>query len=652
MVAERSPRGESDSRRGPPTAAEVLLPVWGDKYVRQFLRFGLPPLLAPGNLPSVARTLPTRFVLLTSERDEPTIRRHKAFLELSELVDTECRSVDHLISAGNHSTTITIAFAEAIARSGPTKTDTCFFLLMSDYLMADGSLQSVVQRMQQGASALLAGNFQIATERALPPLQRLTRMGKHYAPTSRELVRFALRHLHPATVGNTVNLPFNHNAHTNRLFWRVDQSTLLGRFYLMHPVCVRPEQEAFVIGSSLDYSFVPEMCPSGRVEVVCDSDEYLVVEMQPGSHESGLLRIGPLRAERLARSLSEWTTAEHRSNVRHAQVFHAGDLPDELADVAAESDRFVDAVTARLSRRAQPHRNHPYWRGAVAAFYDSHRNTAAVSRYPFVYGLPSSRHSPRALLARAKNIVNGTAPNVRVWDREWVDFRPVKTEVRRVMSRRSSAILHVAKSPTAWGVWLVDQTAKDTRLSVHRRCIAQVVGGLGDADLPRELDLCLIEAQLDEVASLRRALAILLPALRMNGRVVVSLEFGHSAAESLAGLAQRGLTVVSQYFVSAHPLQRAGLGLARRTYHLIRAQPWFGVPLAVSTGPFALFSAALGNLTSARRARKPSSLTSCSRFILVLEKSDVPGNDKAGAVAAGRTNPARPERSPVDSSAR
>jgi len=79
----------------------------------------------------------------------------------------------------------------------------------------------------------------------------------------------------------------------------------------------------FVVGSSWDYSFVPEMCPSGNVEAITDSDQYLGIEMQPRDHEMKFLRPGPLKPRVLARSLSEWTTVVHRDNARHSVVFHA-----------------------------------------------------------------------------------------------------------------------------------------------------------------------------------------------------------------------------------------------------------------------------------------------------------------------------------------
>ena len=68
--------------RSPPKAARMLLCVWGYSYVRQFLEYSLPTLLAPGNIPALAAALPTEFVILTSADDESFIVEHPTFKRL------------------------------------------------------------------------------------------------------------------------------------------------------------------------------------------------------------------------------------------------------------------------------------------------------------------------------------------------------------------------------------------------------------------------------------------------------------------------------------------------------------------------------------------------------------------------------------------
>ncbi|MGO9684895.1 MAG: hypothetical protein ACLPTZ_20350 [Beijerinckiaceae bacterium] len=95
-IAESTPL----ARRTPPPAVKVLLPVWGFRYVDQFLNYCLPTLLAPGNIPALAAALPTEFVLLTSSDDESYIRDHTAFRRLAAVCKVEIRLIYHLITDG------------------------------------------------------------------------------------------------------------------------------------------------------------------------------------------------------------------------------------------------------------------------------------------------------------------------------------------------------------------------------------------------------------------------------------------------------------------------------------------------------------------------------------------------------------------------
>jgi len=364
------------SLRSLPKAIAILLPVWGDEYIEQFLEQSLPTLLAPGNIPALAMALPTRFVFLTRARDEPMIRADPAGRRLSQVVPIEFLPIDDLITRGNHSTTITLAYARAVRQAGALMTDTCFFFLVSDYIMADGSLAAVLARVRAGASAVQVGNFQLEEDAAQPwLLQQLAATDGVLALRPREVMRWALRCLHPITAANTINFPLCHNTDANRLLWRVDGSTLIGRFYLLHMICIRPETDDFVIGSSCDYSFVPEMCPSGKSVTITDSDDYLVVEIQPAWHEHQFIRLGPMTPEALAHSLSRWTTKGHRANAEETIVFHAGELPPTLPTVQTSS-----WANSPPSSRQNPNRTATILIGAARSRRSTRRSPNAAAR--------------------------------------------------------------------------------------------------------------------------------------------------------------------------------------------------------------------------------------------------------------------------------
>ena len=205
-----------ETARAAESGEASALPVWGYSYVRQFLECGLPTLLAPGNVPALAAALPTEFIILTSADDEILHRRapgiQAARLRLQD-DDPSDRSPDHRRQLFDHH--YACLHAEAVREVGEDMVDTCFFFLVSDYIVADGSFANALKRMQQGTSAVVVGNMQVARESALPWLQeRLAGNELGLALPPRELMQWALNNLHPLVLANIVNLPFSHNSQT------------------------------------------------------------------------------------------------------------------------------------------------------------------------------------------------------------------------------------------------------------------------------------------------------------------------------------------------------------------------------------------------------------------------------------------------------
>jgi hypothetical protein len=597
-------------RRSPPKKVKVLLPVWGTHYLKQFVDVGLPTLLAPGNLPGLAKALPCEFVLLTSDEDAEQFATHPAYAYLQTVCDVRLESISDLITGDNYSTTITLAFERAVRAAGPEMTDTCFFFLISDYLIADGSLANALARMQAGVSGLLAGNFQVAGEDAAKTFQQtFDRGGPAVSLPARQLVKWALAHLHPMTVANMADFPLVSSAHSNRLFWSVDENTIIGRFYLMHMLCIRPEVTDFVIGSSCDYSFIPEMCPSGNVEALTDSDEYLVVEMQPTGHERGFLRLGPVTPKSLARSLSEWTTACHRDNVRHLLVFHAADIPDAAREVGAQADAFLAQVSRRLTRRPQPHRNHPYWIGALSA----HKLT--VSR---IRGVPVDRHTipveawPQALMYRLRHIALGRPPNVPMWHPRWPDYRQALRQLRRLLPGTQGRLCIVSMAALQVGDWLAGAASSNIMLR-----IAQLTRLKAEEYMPLvgQFDGCLLLLSDEELRQGPAVLGRLRPLLAAEGFILVCalnnsspsyrVSFDDVVAYDARGTLDLGMRVSDITFVSGGYLRWNALNWMVALYRRLLRMPLVYFPLLVLTGPWLAVCSVLGNLESLKGRPNP-----------------------------------------------
>lgn len=613
-------------QRSPPKAVKVLLPVWGFRFVRDFVELSLPTWLAPGNIPALAAALPTEFVLLTSADDEPYIREHAAIKRLSAICKVDIRPIDHLITDGNYSTTITLAYTEAVRAVGDAMVDTCFFFLVSDYIMADGSLGNALKRMQSGISAVVAGNFQVTLEDALPWLEEKRLFAKGYlAITPRELMQWGLNYLHPQVVANTVNIPFGHNSHTNRIFWRLDGNTMIGRFYLMHMLCIRPETAHFVIGSSCDYSFVPEMCPSGNVEAITDSDQYLVIEMHPRDHEASFLRPGPLKPRDLASSLNEWTNEMHRGNARHSLVFHADEIPPDIGRGIKQADAYVSQVARRLTRKARPVRGHPYWRGAMAAFYEA--TGRKLNKEDWYYALGFTGKESRLtqwLVWHAKYVLMGRPPQVLPWHPNWPDYRTVLNEIEAFFTDPGKRMLMLSNEPTAFTVGLADSGERVVRL----RCGPFLQSRYERYEpLFGKFDLCLLELSEGDMARGDELMDRIVPLMKGGGRIVVSVmnrrdlahakEFGAGVSHHGAKFVRGGALPTELLYVPANRFRWVISRNFGRLRGLMGKSP-LGIPVVIVGGGTMLVLSFIGNIDALRRKRRVATTHLASSFVMRL----------------------------------
>jgi hypothetical protein len=540
----------------------LLMPVWGYQFIGRFLEFCLPTLLAPNNIPAIARELPCRFVLLSSVADEPIIRSHPAWQKLERHCACEIRSIDDLITQGNHTATITLAFERVLRQSGDAIRDTCFIFLMSDYLVADGALKTALRKIQIGAGAVLAGNFQIIAEDAAPLLrQRLDHESHEIVLPPRNLVRWALAHLHPATVANIVNFGLTHNAHTNRLFWRVDENCLIGRFYLMHPIAIHPETSDFVVGSSWDYSFVPELCPSGNVAAVTDSDDYLVIELQRRDYEWENLRPGPVVAAELAQSLSEWTTDYHRRNVAQTVVFHAADLPADLPQFIARSDAFVENVRQALATPALSHRRHPYWVGSIAVNRRRSHRPLGKADWSFLLSERASQSNSSSRRMRAK--LFGSPPEVTKLHPLWPDYRLPLRALNDILASHGRVLL-VAHDTEPFAPWVVGAAGEVVTLDSDH--LLQLTRPQYD-EIAGSFDACVLfsgDAMLDQSDALIEHIG---PLLKAKGRLILmaanslsaedAAEFSRKFAAEAGRLLNRAVWIEDIQYVELSPRRSA-----------------------------------------------------------------------------------------------
>jgi hypothetical protein len=284
----------------------------------------------------------------------------------------------------------------------------------------------------------------------------------------RDMVRLAFRHLHPTTLARMVNQQFVRSNHPNQLYWHVDRNTLLGRFYLIFMLCIKPERVVRTINSYCDYGFVPEFCPSGNVSVLTDSDDFFMLETQRRTQELDHLELGTLDPTTVALSLSEWTTRGHRFAATHDLVFHSEDLSPALSATKSEAGQYVTRIS-RLLRPPKDHAFHYHWVAGVEAWREQLRLQGRGGEAPEIAQRLAEGRSGISQQQRFVRLVRaaviGTRPFVRIWHHDWSDYLLIRRSLHGISSGGARRILFVGESQSPVVALFPANSPEITRIS-------------------------------------------------------------------------------------------------------------------------------------------------------------------------------------------
>lgn len=608
----------------------LVAPVWGARHVDAWLDLVLPSWLAAGNLPALARERSLSIVILGGGRDLERIASHGLAERLRSLATLRYEAIEDLIASGVASVTLTLAFSRGAALAQRQAENGAVVFLNADFLLADGSLQSLAARLDAGAAVVLAPSLRAIDTVVRPQLDRRFGPDGALAVASRNLVGLALSALHPTVTACRMDQPLIKSGHPNQFFWRVDEATLLCRSMLLFPLAIAPTRPIGPTTSFCDYGLVDQLAPESALTVLGDSDDWFALELSPREQEGWMVRPGQATAAAIARSLSVWTTPFHRAQVRHDVIIHACDPATKLAAVRAQAERFTAELAGRLGP-AIPAAHHPYWVSGLDAWRRLRREAgladwvaelgAAGDQNPPA-GQPASLLSP-VVRRTGTRLLIGRPGARRPWHPDWMAERLLRRIVRETFGARQIVLADADGLLARWMPEAVRGRLPQTAAADD--------GGRGSTAMLIAIDPSAVGApKLDELTTRLRDAA-----RGGHDALLVLAQASPAAAASAGPDLARVFTCLDQNFALAdlwslddrldrrvrawHEALATDLhhvGLARRLFLLLRS----------AAGWLALVAANLG-----RSAVNPAGVRDHSGFVVIRLKARGPGGSNPAA---------------------
>ncbi|WP_213741192.1 hypothetical protein [Bradyrhizobium sp. dw_411] len=653
-----------------------LTVIWGTRYIEEFAKVSLPSYLAAGNLPFMAAETDLEIVVMTSMESRDKFEERDYLDKLKAFCTVRYILIDDLITNGNYGVTLTLAYARGIRDSGPEQTNTHFVFMNSDFVLAEGSLKTLVAKLREGHRAIMAPSLRACSEAVVPVLiDAVDQASGTLTMSPRPMVQLAFDNLHPTVIGKTVTQDFVTCTNHNQIYWQVDRKTLLGRYHLIFMLAIKPEVPMGLVNSYCDYGLIPELVPSGDFSIIDDSDGFFMLELQSAEQEKGYLRCAYTSPEQIAAELSSWATREHRRFAEVDVVFRSGDLPAGLAQVRAEAARFM----SELNRHMTPppdHVDHFYWTSGVQAWASTKFPGVAPVLPPEIasearlFAQPSSGvEAPpardrsaefrRSLLQLYTALIGfvrrniGVIPDVPIWHYLWLDSRLILNWINSIAGHAgqknalvcddtSPLLLSLRKHMPIERHFGLEELVSGAAIPASGYDISDQAAGAGDGILAdQKFDHILVHVRRTELPNLRKALEWAEKCIKPDGTIAVYIE--NRSAEDYEGNFSIELAQSVQNLLPVNWLglrlnaSFAGGRVKRRLRSRERFLFRFMWPSSAARLPLAMFAgllwsavAALTTVNNFRlRNRSSECLDYCSSALLCLN-----GLPEGGAMTA------------------
>lgn len=439
---------------------KLLVPLWGERYINNFCDIALPALLAKGNISTLTKAGNCKLKFLTTKSSEQYFYKKDAMKRLMEICDVSFSFIDDLLEIGSYGVILTLAYERGILEEPEElQLETHFIFLNADFIIPEHFFSNLIEYLQTGINAVLLPSLRANEEDVVDILRRqVSPVTFTSENSSRFLVNLALKNLHPTVEAGIINKSHLYNTVAHQFFYDVNENTLIGRFFLLFMLCIKPEVLLKRTSGFCDYTFVPDLCPSGNYVIIDDSDKLFLLELTPKHKEEEYLRLGIREPADHSGRLTEWTTKNHRDYSKHTIVFHSDAVPSTIKQAQRELDKYMNKIYQSMSSNIQSHLNHPYWIGTLKSLQSTlkdERLSEWISEKEIVLlelcenRLISKNNNEwffkinKILHNAFINYFIGRPPNVKIWHPDWPDYHTLSKVLKKAQKQTEGKILYI-----------------------------------------------------------------------------------------------------------------------------------------------------------------------------------------------------------------
>ncbi|OUR60351.1 hypothetical protein A9Q74_14150 [Colwellia sp. 39_35_sub15_T18] len=278
-----------------PLSIHLLVPVWGDSYLDDYLSLSLPCQLSLQNLPALAENnhYKVHYHIVTDDAGREKITSHQSYQQLMSIVKVsfhELRRLESSIADDRNlwrryidSDWKKYALKMACLELGMTQAHLSagvFIPLMSDIIISDGVFSYLLSQHEQGIDCVLVGSIRVKKEGFLSDSNEYFNDKKNVlAFPGKELVALSIKHIHPWSLQSTVDSVHFNNQWPDYIYWHLPNVAVIQRGNYCYPFLMDCRLK-IEVPKNYTIDTMPLPYKNDKIHVVCDTQACMVMALE------------------------------------------------------------------------------------------------------------------------------------------------------------------------------------------------------------------------------------------------------------------------------------------------------------------------------------------------------------------------------------
>jgi hypothetical protein len=201
--------------------------LWGEEFRNYFLKFCLPSLLSPNNIPALENQTDSRFLICTTQADWTAMQADETFGLLKKQIKPVLLELKGLPGPGSKMQVMSEGHKALACRMHELRAYGTF--IYPDTVFADGVLTECQRLAKEGKKVVLAHCPRFANEGLLRELAErgLIKPGTPITLAPRELIALALPHMHSESRRYEWEAPYFYAESPVMVWWQIPEGLLV-----------------------------------------------------------------------------------------------------------------------------------------------------------------------------------------------------------------------------------------------------------------------------------------------------------------------------------------------------------------------------------------------------------------------------------------